>query len=34
MGRTGAATGVHLHFGMWYGYPYRGGQAVNAMHYY
>ena len=34
MGRTGAATGVHLHFGMWYGYPYRGGRAINAMSYY
>lgn len=33
MGRTGMATGVHLHFGMWYGYPYRG-TPVNAMHYY
>ena len=34
MGRTGAATGVHLHFGIWKGYPYRGGFAVNAMNYY
>lgn len=24
MGRTGAATGVHLHFAVWYGYPFRG----------
>ena len=34
MGRTGLATGVHLHYGMWSGYPYRGGRALNAMQYY
>lgn len=34
MGQTGAATGVHLHYGMWIGYPYYGGRAVNAMNYY
>jgi murein DD-endopeptidase MepM/ murein hydrolase activator NlpD len=34
MGRTGAATGVHLHFSIWTGYPYRGGTALNAMSFY
>lgn len=34
MGRTGAATGVHLHFAIWHGYPYRGGKALNAMSFY
>lgn len=34
MGRTGAATGVHLHFSIWRGYPYRGGTALNAMSFY
>jgi len=34
MGMTGAATGVHLHFGIWKGYPYRGGVALNAMSFY
>ena len=34
MGRTGAATGVHLHFSIWTGYPYRGGRAINAMQFY
>ena len=34
MGQTGAATGVHLHFSIWYGYPYRGGVALNAMQFY
>ena len=34
MGRTGAATGVHLHFSIWNGYPYRGGRALNAMNFY
>lgn len=34
MGMTGAASGVHLHFGIWAGYPYRGGRALNAMSFY
>ena len=34
MGMTGAATGVHLHFAIWYGFPYRGGTALNAMDFY
>ena len=29
MGHTGAATGTHLHFGFWAGYPYYGGRALN-----
>ncbi len=33
MGRTGAATGVHLHFGMWSGYPFRG-TPINPMNFY
>ena len=34
MGQTGFATGVHLHFAIWQGYPYRGGVALNAMQFY
>lgn len=34
MGQTGAATGVHLHFAIWQGFPYRGGHALNAMQFY
>ncbi|MBR4618147.1 MAG: peptidoglycan DD-metalloendopeptidase family protein [Bacilli bacterium] len=29
MGHTGAATGTHLHFGFWAGFPYYGGRALN-----
>ena len=31
MGHTGAATGTHLHFALWNGYPYYGGRSLNAM---
>ncbi len=34
MGRTGFATGVHLHFAIWRGYPYYGGTVYNAMSFY
>ena len=29
MGMSGFATGVHLHFGLYNGYPYRGGVPTN-----
>ena len=32
MGQSGFATGVHLHFGLWRGYPYsRGSSSLNPM---
>lgn len=35
MGQTGWATGVHVHFAVWTGYPYRNGSvAVDAMQFY
>lgn len=34
MGMTGAATGVHLHFSIYQGYPYRGGTPLNPAMYY
>ena len=34
MGRTGFATGVHLHYAIWQGYPYYGGRVLNAMSFY
>ena len=33
MGATGAATGVHLHFAIWSGYPHRGSP-LNPMNFY
>ena len=33
MGRTGAATGVHIHFAIWSGYPFRG-TPLNPMNFY
>lgn len=34
MGATGYATGVHLHFSVWTGYPYYGGTALNPYNFY
>lgn len=34
MGETGFATGVHLHFGLFNGYPFRGGVAMNPLNLY
>jgi len=34
MGHTGFATGTHLHFSIWRGYPYRGGVAMNPLSFY
>ena len=32
MGKTGFATGVHLHFGLFKGFPYsRGSSSMNPM---
>lgn len=35
MGQTGWATGIHLHFSVWTGFPYRGGSyAINPMQFF
>lgn len=34
MGRTGRATGVHLHYSVWNGYPYRGSSPINPFGFY
>lgn len=34
MGQTGYAFGVHLHFGVYNGYPYRGGVSFNPLNLY
>lgn len=34
MGRTGKATGVHLHYSIWTGYPYRNSKSINPLNFY
>ena len=34
MGSTGFSTGTHLHFGIYKGYPFRGGVTMNPMNFY
>lgn len=31
MGKSGTATGTHLHFALFYGKPYHGGKSINPM---
>lgn len=34
MGSTGLATGVHLHYSIWNGYPYHGSSSINPWTFY
>lgn len=34
MGMTGYATGVHLHYSVWNGYPYYGSSSINPLNFY
>ena len=34
MGRSGLASGVHLHYSIWDGYPYYGGHSINPLNFY
>ena len=34
MGMTGHATGIHLHYSIWTGYPYYGSRSINPLNFY